>query len=250
MINFIKTNKFNQDPLENFFSHIRSRNGNKSNPSLFEFGALFGKIVSLKLLFSSKFSNCEDDGEDILNIDWQALLDEDMSKNQYDSGALNELCLNPVTSVSENPMDSEIISEDYEINSAAIRYFAGYCYLKTVKNIGMVCEECCNQMTQPESGRNGTSEMLIILKQYKTIGEEGGLIKPTDKFFEICKKHVEIFTKIYKNRPYIRNLRKLIVDTCIDDHFSTDWFDKTHPCYDHRVKTLDFFILVLLRKNC
>lgn len=60
-------NKLQQDPLENFFSHVRSRSANKPNPSLFEFNSIIAKIISLNLIFSSKFSNCEKDSDEILD---------------------------------------------------------------------------------------------------------------------------------------------------------------------------------------
>ncbi|XP_055918650.1 uncharacterized protein LOC129950754 [Eupeodes corollae] len=81
----VYVNKFNQDPLENLFGKIRARNVNKSNPSVSEFGALLAKVISLKFLFNSKCSNCEEDDTEYLQVDWKAILQsdtEDKSKEQ------------------------------------------------------------------------------------------------------------------------------------------------------------------------
>lgn len=245
-IYYFHLQKLNQDPLENFFSHIRSRNSNKQNPSLFEFSSLFAKIMSIKLLFTSKFSNCDNDEDEILDIDWNTICDGHVSK---------ENSTTVLHSISEEVMEESEFENEEKLNvsDAATTYFAGYCYLKTVKSLGKICDQCKTEMTSKllEEDEN-ISKILIKLKQYENLPPDSGLITPSEKFFNICKDHVQIFSRIYLSAPHILNLRKTIVEHCIEHtrKIYPDWFHENNKCFDHHIKAVEFFILVLLRKHC
>lgn len=39
---------------------------------------------------------------------------------------------------------------------------------------------------------------------------------------------------------------------CIDltNQYFSSWFEATQPCYNYRIKILDLFLIILIRKNC
>lgn len=249
-ITFINWKKFNQDPLENFFSRIRARNANKQNPNLAEFRSIYAKLVSMKLIFESKFSNCESDTDtqDLLEIDWSAITDiseTQISKNN-DENSAEITGTKFFTSVNND----NLIEKSSHINNAAISYFAGYCIMKMQKKLGKVCNDCLKNMAKDSTSEINPSEILITLKQYKNIDNYNGLIHPSLKFYEICRKYANTFSRIFKVSPHSANIRQILVHECIHESEDGTWFDETHPCHNHRLEALEFFMLVMLRKNC
>lgn len=78
------------------------------------------------------------------------------------------------------------------------------------------------------------------------------LQSPSDLFFEISTLQILIYAEFFAKKLYIKNIKNEIVNKCIETTQSKypDWFDMSNPCYEHRLKVLDFLVLVLLRKNC
>ena len=70
---YLCTNKFNQDPLENFFGTVRGSCGNNTNPTSAGFEAAYAYCSVKQMEHNSKF-NCSDDGEQMLMTMVAALL--------------------------------------------------------------------------------------------------------------------------------------------------------------------------------
>ena len=63
---FLLTSRLNQDCVENMFSVIRSKDGNRNNPDPQQFRAAFCQVVVDQLLKPSDFGNCKDDLDSLL----------------------------------------------------------------------------------------------------------------------------------------------------------------------------------------
>jgi hypothetical protein len=63
---YLLTRRLNSDPLENFFSVIRQKGGNCTNPTPFNFAQIYKQVSCQKLLNPVKNGNCEMDLNTIL----------------------------------------------------------------------------------------------------------------------------------------------------------------------------------------
>lgn len=246
-------NKMNQDPLENFFSHVRARNANKRNPNVFEFQSIIAKIISLNLLFASKFSNCEKDSDEILDVDWSAVVNTTFEKPILDiNTAKTEAKLSPDFDMIICFDSDERPSVSNTIKSMSIRYFAGYCIYKLFKSMKEPCRNCSQTLLKTDKTLTENSEFLMHHKVYSNSESDfGKLFPPSNIFFEICKLQINVFENIYIKSPEIINIKSKIISLCITktDSFNPEWF-KDPICSKHRLDALSFMILVLLRKNC
>lgn len=149
-VSYILTSKLNQDALENAFGQLRTRGGCNRNPSQKEISYLFGRIMSMKLINGPQLTtNCEVDDDDSLvsaveqlkeQIETEAILNEDVSNKEFDM----------VVSTYFDKIDSnenlDSSTEVDEIQSASVRYIAGYAACKLLRKV-----ECCENILQSES---------------------------------------------------------------------------------------------------
>lgn len=250
---YLYLNKMSQDPLENFFSHVRARNANKRNPNVFEFQSIIAKIISLNLLFTSKFANCEKDSDELLDVDWSAIV----STTAEESLLKVDTC--KAATISSSYCDTLGVVELVEqpsvsmtVKSMSIRYFSGYCCYKLFKTMKEPCQNCAQTLIKTDKTLTENSEFLIHHKAYLNSETDfGKLFPPSNNFFEICKLQTNVFENIYSNSPEIINIKSQIVSMCIKETelFCSEWFEDP-ICGEHRLKVLSFMILVLLRKNC
>lgn len=239
----------------------------KPNPSIYEFGCLFAKVLSIRFLFHSKFANCEDDDDELLAIDWSTIL-QDQANETIMSIATDDksvIDFSELISVEDQDSDKENMNSEMEntfrfsakvpdITDVSTRYFAGYCFFKSIKRFGQVCQRCIQDKCKTSSVSSSfeMSEVFLKLKQFENSKEENILMWPSDKFFNICQIHVKIFAKYFEECPFVSNVKQHIVERCrtITNLMFDDWFDPSHPCYQHRLYILDILIIVLLWKNC
>lgn len=260
-LSFFHTNKTNQDPLENLFGQIKSRNGNKTNPSVYEFGCLFAKILSIKFLFKSKFANCEDDEDEALQVDWSAVLQKSSEESVIilEPERLPLVDLTDTINNIENCCESEPLIDDESRVSVTVpdftdistRYFAGYCYFKAMKNMVEPCEICQQSLCRTDKTFSA-SEILIKLKAYESSDGRPVLIWPSEQYFQVCKLHVSIFKKYFDSCPSLSYVRRNIVQRCITitNLYFNDWFQQGNSCSTHRLNILDSLITILLWKHC
>lgn len=262
-ISFILTGRLSQDPLENLFSIVRGRGGYCNNPSVFEFLYIIAKIIALKLIAPpSSLSNSEIDDDVIL--DWDEIR-TDILNGENSSDGTSLTSENTDTNSSDKKTvtfkhTSDILNTDrfekvteIPISWPSIRYFAGYVLFKMQQRIP--CNSCKQIMVKNENLMYAPSELLIHYKNYsKENGDFGGLLPPTDVFFEICELHVTIFDQFFQSNAHVKNLKQKLVEMCINETEKNNkfefWFDKNNNCHAHRVAILDFLLLVLIRKSC
>ena len=247
---YLCTNKLNQDPLENLFGQIRYK---KRNPNVLEFNDIMSRIASVRLLYASKYGNCEDDCNEMLQLDWKAVVAEEGTQDIYflQESQNSTQCCSGSISLEENYIEIEnLVSNTTEESSTstlsdnASRYFSGYIvHNKLKRGIGKNCNACESDMLQ-ENVLDTPSELLIQFKNYNQFA----LKAPNEPFFQMCKSHIQTFDKIFSSKSHIEGLKEKIVSECTEKYSS--WYTPTSPCFAHRTEILNFMILVLIRKNC
>lgn len=246
---FLLTKRLNQDALENLFAVIRQKGGNNQNPSLYEFNIIIAKVMATNIIQSSSLSNCEEDNDSMLNIircDENVSLSISAAQNdqQYDKKL-------PDFDILEKYPDffvgDHFENEDIEmkIDLVSMRYFIGYVAFKVGPKIN--CETCCARIKKSDEVISAPSELFLFQKNYSRNSDFGNLNAPSDQFFEISKKHILVFDSIFSGSPDIKHIREKIVEKC--KKATNEWFSND-SCLDHKMKLVEFLVLVLLRKKC
>ena len=65
-VTFLLTNRLNQDCLENLFSTLRFKGGNRDNPDAVEFRLGFRQVMVDAIMLPSTAANCEEDFDKII----------------------------------------------------------------------------------------------------------------------------------------------------------------------------------------
>lgn len=159
-VQFLLTNKLNQDPIENLFGQIRAKGGNNKNPSVFEFNYIVARLMSMKILSPfSQTGNCENDDEDLL-LDWNqqmhtnpSNLNEDCAisfNNTSIEDTSEALILNehvPPDEDVDNRLVSAILCGGMLLEDAAKRYYFVKFYVNKILNmyivLGTIWDTCC-----------------------------------------------------------------------------------------------------------
>jgi len=253
---FLLTYKLNQDPVENLFSLIRNRGGNNKNPSLYDFNHIIARLFSNKIIAKSDFSNCENDYEDLVQVEKQVFQKEDDHQTEEES-----ICISDNIEQSTEVSDEDDILNCIESNpnelfveKVSLRYFAGFILKKFSSSTN--CLECINVMKRSEEiiSLEKESERFIFFKNYSKSSDFGSLNAPTDYFFELCQIHINIFNRIINTRPEMKNIKNHMIEECVEktnrsSKFST-WFSNQNPCLQHHLHILNYMLTILLRKNC
>lgn len=257
-IDYLLTSRLNQDPLENYFSMVRSSNTNNSNPSLYEFNRIMAKLMSIKIITKfSNDSNCEeDDAHTILqlvhdesNQENEIITQITTDKNTVDTNDRNEEEI--VFDRNEEEIEFGEISTATNMESLegnAARYYIGYVIKKM--QIKFPCHECEIQRLKSTEYIEESSEWLIFYKNYIKEQAFGKLKNPTDQFFDICMKQITIFERFIHNYPEIPAIKLKIMEHCTNIEEAALLYETNNPCYNHNIKYLEMFIKILLFKNC
>lgn len=203
---FLLTGKFNQDPLENFFSLVRSRIPNNSQPTSTEFNSIIANLTTINLInYYSNKSNCESDGieeknenkigtsEVYENIEIEES-DNEMLENDEEDDDNCEYDI-PLERSSKNII---------EINS--MKYVSGYAIFKLLNKIK--CDNCVETMTKDDKNLELNSEWFIFYKNYSK--EKFYLKMPSDLFFRVCQSNIDTFYKNFKLHCLKSNIKKKI----------------------------------------
>lgn len=253
-INFLFTSRFNQDIIENLFGLIRSKGGNNTHPSVYEINFIIAKIISMKLVFSSNTTNCETDDDDFLNFDWTEILSQKDSSAIPTTLAVEQSIVVPdLPQVHVPVLPSE--GDNFEnvnlpVDAASRRYFVGFILYKILPKIG--CKECFSHLTNSSSTISKPSESLIFHKNFSQNSDFGSLYNPSEICFDVFNLHFDIFKRIFDKSPEIKNIKKTIESKCVSETESVfkNWFLEENICTEHRMKLMNYAILVLVRKHC
>lgn len=253
------TTRLNQDPIENLFSQIRAANGHNKNPSVYEFNHNIAKLTTIKILTQfSNCANCEEDSDESLKLptDVAELIEEETNCVPIGISEVpgtNEYVfdMEDISDISDNFINLDIDDIPANFTDASIRYFVGYVACKIIKKLK--CVGCEHNYLKPNDIMEVPSEYLIHHKNYyKDESDLGKLKAPTDCFFEICKAQIYMFGSMFYKKYHIKNFKKHIVKLCINNTRIKfpDFYNDQNPCCEHNKSTLNFMILVLIRKHC
>lgn len=265
-ISYVLTNKKNTDPLENFHGLVRGKNGFNRNPSIQEFLDLNGRLLSMKLLsYTTNITNCESDDEEFLHHAVTQIIQD--QENNCDENLQNYLDYMPVYSnqygdsngsnANKIPIEStnELEDPSFSLQDSSIRFFTGYVVFKLFKRVK--CSICSQNMEKTPNDSYTESELHLFNKTISGEWNNTNLRWPSDKFFEICKLHVSIFSNFINtnNNSTVNNIRSTLINLCVDATNNSkfnNWFRETEgsDCKSHHKLALEFLLLVLLRKNC
>nr|CAI5833258.1 unnamed protein product [Callosobruchus analis] len=205
---FLSPRGFNQDPIENFFSNVRSYGVTNTHPTCSSFVSCFKALIVNNLMSPhSAGSNCED-GECVGALDnLKSLISTKCQPT--DSSAVTV----PSYAPSQGLQEIEDISHDL-----ATPYVAGVVLKKLFKHIS--CNICKGILLESNAG---AANILIRAKQYQGCA----LLHPSSSFIQALR---DITNKIYKIMPHIINkygilkskdLRHLF---CLEHHSSFENF--------------------------
>lgn len=147
------TNRITLDPLENFFSIMRQKNGYNKNPTARAFRCCFGTICTYSLMKCSEKCNCEDDDVEFLNVDVLKDIKIEINLNEDDMTKIHDeiININTVTEVSspsiirpmsKNSEPSPVLNLNHSLENCSIVYFAGYIAKRCMEMFQCVkCEE-------------------------------------------------------------------------------------------------------------
>lgn len=183
ILQYIGTNKFSQDHLENFFSCIRSRGGFNKNPTAKDFHNAYRKILMLKKIKSSN-GNCQSDDIEIMDV-----------FNDLDDRELDEPSIQLIA-CEEDDVSVDCVDDFFEINfdltdykSNVVEYIAGFVQKSMVTKVN--CQFCKSIL---KSSTHSFFD-LINKKQYVN----GNLFKPHEDLFKICV----ISEKFFVQQSYV-----------------------------------------------
>lgn len=242
----ILTSRLNQDPLENFFSQVRSRGGCGTNPSVSQLNSTIAKIVSMRILsFDFETKNCETDNDLMLEYIRESLNAEENDPQQ-------ELVISEVLeSVDEVPNEDEfveeIISPKHKSSFEGIqRYILGFSIFRKVK-----CLNCSSIMKKIGYNDFEQSEVFIREKDFSSSLDEPFLTNPSDYFLSVFKVQFDAFRRFFPQNIYKLKLKSTLLDKCMEatSEKFPEWFAQNSPCFDHRKQILDYILKVLIKRN-
>ena len=190
-IQFLLTNRLNQDCLENFFSVIRGKGGPRDNPNAVQFRAAYRTASVDSLFVLSKVANCCEDSDSFLlqceNIDSQKVC-----KSNSANGVQDSLALTPFSTDVSNLSLSE---------KNIIVYLAGYLVIKAKQHFS--CGMCASIWNSNET--DGEEFIFLQAKQHKH-QSDAGLVVPSHKIKIFVSEMESLFRQTF---PFIMHTEKL-----------------------------------------
>lgn len=187
--------KVSQDPLETFFSAIRSRGGFNNNPNAKQFESAYKRLLIKHEIVSNNNSNCLTDGIDILHVTSQ-------KRNFVD----------PI--MDEEYIDCEIFDHDY-LNSLwalspyvenVIKYISGFIVKKILGNKSF-CPTCAGMLKEIKP-----KEVPLLID----IKNRGPLIFPSKDVMNICLVAERVFRQNYCNLFTKANIKNILTNQILN----------------------------------
>ena len=204
-VKFLLTNRLNQDCLENLFSVIRGKGGNRDNPDPVQFKAAFRQVMVDAVMVPNSGANCLEDldaflltlkgiGETQAPCSTPFVVEPSVMSTVPESvRSLLSVCALPEDGLS-----------DAECN--IIAYIAGYLCRKVLCK---VCTECQEVLKGSIDERNPTHVLLLKKSYGNTLG--GGLIAPSNALYEFVEAMEKNFREIVESVFHMDKVRFRIV---------------------------------------
>ena len=195
-IGFMLTNRFNQDPLENTFSSVRSIGGFSDNPNCTQFRNSIQAIIVQNFMKKSASANCEEDSD--FNLIELSKMDIKDVKKLYHEGEsfLQEDNDFPKLSDKEIPTFTEI-------EENVLSFITGYLAKLFLKKFS--CEQC-NSLLVGSKILN-MKNFFLYFKEYD-IDSEFGLKWPTEDFYTYMCDISEVLFQNWNDYFYRPNVKK------------------------------------------
>lgn len=218
-ITSLVTRNFNQDPLENFFSSIRSNGVTNINPNCNQFiNAFKTLIVNNYNTAHSAGANCEED----YNTTMQSL-SYLIVKRHDDSHTADFACnINSLLSVM-----TEIEKNDSLLHAESKKYVTGYVIKKSKTKIFKKCANCLNKLCR--------SSVDVNSFNYEIDYNKKSLFHPSDGFIRLMNKLYYVIVAFLRDNPiskFFKNDIKFYIDSACDFSIIT--------CEKHKVDLIDF----------
>ena len=202
-LQFLLTNRLNQDCLENYFSLVRGRGGHRDNPDAVQFMAEHRALAVDRLFVNSRGANCKEDMDSFL----LKLSGVSKSVSFSDTRPVNSVVAAPVSDLLMVAVVPSSLTLD---ERGIIVYLAGYLGTKTVKKYG--CHDCELIWRQPSDEAVGPEFTFFNNKQYDGL-QTGGLFRPSDVLVSFVTALEMVFREHVTNTVHNPNIRLRYVES-------------------------------------
>ena len=201
-LQYLLTNRFNQNCLENFFSIIRGKGGHPDNPCPVEFRAAYRAAAVDSIFVVSNQSNYKDDVDNFL-LNLSTITNHQESRNDNSNEASHEYMadLMRVANASCLTLPEENI----------LVYIAGYLLRKLSKR--HTCDICLQSLVQNcVSDPANKSYCFIDMKQYQHL-DSGGLTYPSTTLVNFTNALEKVFRTSFPCVMHSSFVRSRLVKT-------------------------------------
>lgn len=221
-LQFLLTNRLNQDCVENLFCIIRAKGAQRDNPDAGQFRAAFRQVMVDSVMVSSKLSNCEADVDRFI-CSLEHVKAAPISNNNLVSSPqpsiLDDLpfSVKSILSVCTLPVqDDNTGLSNQETNVLA--YIGGYIVHKIGKK---VCSECKEKIVS-DLDESNPNHAFIVAKSYKCLLAPSKLLLGTVQLLELkyrkiiksCIHQQHVKVKLVAELSKVQNLNMLHCKTC------------------------------------
>ncbi|CAG4965544.1 unnamed protein product [Colias eurytheme] len=255
-IDFLITNRLNQDVCENLFARFRQKSGSNRNPTAKQLRTIFRSSIVNSLIKLPSSKNCED--EDGTFIECPTNVQPMPSKASEETTAQpscsnktpsRRILLSEVETVTQQVRCSEQ-SDDHEpatLEHCSVTYFAGYLAMHLLKN--NVCDICYQTLQKKEAFLNSEKELLILNKSFsfnKTIK----LKMPSDNLIKLVSLALDAFNLNFEKMLHHINLKSQLSKHILQFLSSEAAELLNFTCYDHVVSIINQLITVKVNFYC
>ena len=201
-VQYIVTNRLNQDALENLFSVIRGKGSHHDNPDPQQFRYRLRQVMVDKILIPSKVSNCQDDVDSFL---------VNLTRDRPPPTETPLLTMShPIEPLQIVNLVKSCAATDITHLDNAIAYVSGWILKKVYP---LICNECILKLEfSPQEGQPTPAHLTLIeMKQYDNC-LHGGLKKPSLHLVKAITSFEADFLNDLKLRMKDRHIRKTFTE--------------------------------------
>jgi hypothetical protein len=185
-LNYLLTNRLNQDCLENLFSIIRQKGGQRDNPDTMQFASAFRSVAINNMLSPSRAANCQADADTLFAT--LKTVDEarTISIPRYEvTNAINphDRC--------NSHIEEAVFETAAEDN--VFEYICGYVTAKITKKHTGCCD--VSQLKNPKPQLNEARHLL----RYKALSKKQGMFGGLTVASEVFRDQILLYEQTYRN---------------------------------------------------
>lgn len=243
-VKYLMTSFLNQDPLENFFSVIRTRGGYNPMPSVRQFRISLQYYANIRLQIAVDSGNCDTDFGEFLDImQKEEKLEEEQVNNtnitetEKQSGE-DEGFRQDVEEVFERVQEEQ--ERPITLESATEAYVAAFVAHKMIKITE--CEICRSYLLE-EGDLSDPNYLFIINKDFSQCGTAKFLKKPSPSYYKAFSFLIKNFFFAFEKNKIKSDLSKNI-----SMHLKP-YLNRLDICNDHEQKFLNIFLKMMIYRS-